>query len=148
MSDISPALLIRDILVRIDPIGVPVVVGPATDAQQQSGVVSLVDAGLPVVEDYVAVVWTRAQMRCLHGTLIGAEHISRAIQRVLTGRGRTLARQDVVTALGVSTGAYDEYLVHLCRVTAGPSMHYDSPETWETLLFAEVMLGTVPVTLG
>jgi hypothetical protein len=48
-----------------------------------------------------------------------------------------------VVAYQASTG--ERYLVHLVNVTAGPSMHYDSPETWETLLFAELMIAATPI---
>lgn len=131
---ISPAELVADILKRLGWTGLEwkVVIGPATDAQQQSGVVSVVAAGLPRVELYTPVTWLRAQMRCLHPTLEGADTIAHTVQRDLHQRGRTVARM-------ASTDR--RYLIHLCNVTVGPSMHYDSPETWETLLFAELMIG-------
>jgi hypothetical protein len=96
-----------------------------------------VAAGLPVLEKYVDVQWMRCQMRCLAGTLDVAETISQKVYRALNGRGRTVARM-------ASTD--QRYLVHLINITAGPSMHYDSPETWETLLFAELMIGTQAIT--
>ena len=138
-TEISPAELVRDVLVRLGwPDVAPggVVVGPATDAQQQLGVVSIVQAGLPQIEDYSPLQWMRAQVRCLAGTLDAADRISFAVQRELHGRDRTIARM-------ASTD--QRYLVHQIRVTAGPSNHYDSQGTWEALLFAELMIGTEPL---
>lgn len=137
--EISPAELVADILTRLsDPELAPagVVVGPANDTMQQAGVVSVVAAGLPVIERYTPLQWLRAQVRCLAGTLELADRIAQGVQRDLHGRGRTIARM-------ASTD--QRYLVHLVNCVAGPSMHYDSPETWETLLFAELMIGTEPL---
>ncbi len=137
---ISPAELIKDYLDRLCPPDLApagVVVGPANDRQQQAGVISLVDAGMPVVEFYVPTISVRTQARCLAGTLEGSDHIVRGLQAVLNGVGRTVARM-------ASTDR--RYLIHRINVVGGPSMHYDSPETWETLLFAEVMYGTVPIS--
>lgn len=136
LDEISPAELIKDALERwgapnLAPYGV--VVGPTTDAQQQGGVASVTAAGLPLVEKYAPLQWMRAQVRCLHGTLDGAEQIAQAVYRDLNGRGRMKARMR-------STDAW--YLIHLANITAGPSYHYDSPETWETLLFAEILIGS------
>lgn len=139
MEEISPAELIRDVLVRLsDPEIAPggIVVGPANDSQQQAGVVSIVDAGMPTVELYTPVISVRTQVRCLAGTLDMSDRIVRGCQRWLDGRSRVLARQ-------ASTDR--KYLIHYINVVAGPSMHYDSPETWETLLFAEVSIGTEAV---
>lgn len=136
---VSPAELAADILNRLGPPDIAAhgaVVGPATDAQQQEGVIQLVAAGLPVLEKYVDLQWMRCQMRCLAGTLDTAETISQKVYAEMNGRGRTIGRM-------ASTD--QRYLVHLINITAGPSMHYDSPETWETLLFAELMIGTQPI---
>lgn len=139
LDEISPAEITRDVLRRwCDPDIAPegVVVGPADDDMQQGGVVSITPAGLPKPELYTPLQWMRCQIRCLAGTLDLAETIGQAVQRDLHGRGRTRARM-------ASTDRW--YLVHLINVVAGPSAHYDSPETWETLLFAEVLIGTQPV---
>ena len=136
---LSPAELAADILNRLSVPGFApagAVVGPASDAQQQLGVVSVVAAGLPMVEKYSTEQWLRAQMRCLAPTLELADTISQRVYERLQGQVRIVARM-------ASTD--HRYLVHLCNVTAGPSMHYDSPETWETLLFAELMISTVPL---
>jgi hypothetical protein len=113
-----------------------VVVGPATDAQQQAGVVSLMGAGLPVVERYLPLQWLRVQVRCLAPTLEEADKISFLVNKELHARTRVVARQ---------RSTDHRFLVHLMNITAGPSMHYDSPETWETLLFGEVLIGTQPI---
>lgn len=141
MSDviISPAELVADVLTRLGhpdlaPSGV--VIGPGTDAQQQAGVISVMGAGLPSVERYLPLQWMRAQVRCLAATLEEADHISFMVNRELHGRSRTIARQ-------ASTD--QRFLVHLSNVIAGPSMHYDSPETWETLLFVELLIGSQPI---
>jgi len=136
LDEISPAELVKDVLDRwgdpdIAPAGV--IVGPASDAMQQAGVVSIMAAGLPVVEKYTPIQWCKAQIRCLAGTLDQADTIAQAVQRDLHGVVRKRARMK-------STDRW--YLVHSAYVTAGPSMHYDSPATWETLLFAEVMIST------
>jgi hypothetical protein len=138
-TPVSPAELAADILNRLGPPDLAAhgaVVGPATDVQQQEGVIQLVAAGLPVLEKYVDVQWMRCQMRCLAATLDMAETISQKVYTEMNGRGRTIGRM-------ASTD--QRYLIHLVNITAGPSMHYDSPETWETLLFAELMIGTQPI---
>jgi hypothetical protein len=96
----------------------------------------MVDAGMPVVEQYRPVVWVRSQFRCLSGSLEHADRIARGLQFFLNGLTRTLVVQP-------STG--ETYLVHSVTVSAGPSTHYDSPETWEYLLFTESLIGTEPI---
>jgi hypothetical protein len=140
VDEISPAEIVRDILVRLSTPGLApggIFVGPANDEAQQLGCISIMAAGLPVVEKYTPVQWVRAQMRCLAGSLSEADAVAQAAQRDLHGRSRLIARM-------ASTD--QRYLVHLINVTAGPSMHFDSAETWEVLLFAEVMVGTTPIT--
>jgi len=136
---ISPAELTADLLNRLGPPGFApsgAIVGPANDAQQQAGVASIVAAGLPVVDKYSPIQWCRAQVRCLAPTLDQADTISQMVFTELNQKVRVVAYQ-------ASTG--ERYLVHLVNVTAGPSMHYDSPETWETLLFAELMIAATPI---
>ena len=139
-SPISPAELVADVLQRlgrpdIAPMGV--VVGPATNAQQQGGVVQMSQAGLPAVERYVPAQWMRCQIRCLAGTLEEADQIAQKVQQSLHGKQRVIARM-------ASTD--HRYLIHLLNITSGPSMHYDSAQTWEELLFAEIMIGTDPIS--
>ena len=142
MSDVTIYTdeLVADVLNRLgwpDLAPAGVVIGPATDAQQQSGGVSVLGAGLPVVERYLPLQWMRAQVRCIAATLEEADHISFMVNRELHGRTRTIARQ---------SSTDQRFLVHLSNVIAGPSMHYDSTETWETLLFAELLIGTQPIS--
>ena len=142
LDELSPAEIAADMLSRWgDPDLAPsgVVVGPANDAAQQSGVVSVVAGGLPSIEKYVPVQWLRAQFRCLAPTLESADRIAQGVMRDMNGKVRKRCRM-------ASTDRW--YLVHLSNVTAGPSMHYDSPETYETLLFAELMIGTDPLDLS
>ncbi len=136
LNEISPAELVADLLSRWGDPERDVVVGPATDAQQQRGVVQMVSAGLPLVEKYAPLQWCRAQVRCLHGSMSEADSIGQSVQRDIHGLVRKRARMS-------STDKW--YLVHLCNITAGPSQHYDSPETHEVLLFAEIMLGSTPL---
>ncbi len=139
VDEISPAELVHDLLSRLgDPDLAPagVIVGPANDAQQQAGVVSITAAGLPLEERYLPLQWMRAQIRCLAGTLEQADSLAQGVQRDLHGRTRTILRM-------ASTD--QRYLLHLANVTSGPSYHYDSPETWETLLFAEILIGNQPL---
>ena len=133
LAEISPAEIVADMLVRWGDPAVDVVIGPTNDEQQQAGVVGITSAGLPQVEKYVPTHWLRAQVRCLAPSLAMADTIGQSVQRDLHGRYRTRARM-------ASTGQW--YLVHLSNITAGPSMHYDGPETWEILLFAEIMIAT------
>ena len=136
---ISPAELLADTLNRLAVPGFApagAVVGPASDAQQQAGVVEMVEAGLPTVERYAPIQWMRAQLRCLAPTLSEADTIAHRVQVELHGKVRIVARM-------ASTD--HRYLIHLCNITAGPSQHYDTPETWESLLFAELMIGTEPL---
>lgn len=133
LNEISPPEIVADMLVRWGSPPVTVVVGPATDAQQQAGVIQMVSAGLPTVEKYAPIQWVRVQIRCLSGTLEYSDTIAQSVQRDLHGKFRIRARMR-------SNDTW--HLVHLSNISAGPSMHYDSPETWENLLFAEIMLGT------
>lgn len=139
LDEISPAELLRDVLTRLsDPDLAPagVIVGPATDAEQQAGVISLMDAGMPVTEFYVPTISVRTQVRCLAGTLEAADRIGRGVQRDLNGRTRVLARM-------ASTDK--KYLIHFINMGQGPSMHLDSAETWELLMGVEMTIGTDPV---
>lgn len=139
LDEISPAELVADVLRRLgDPDVAPagIVVGPANDSQQQRGVVSVVSGGLPTIDKYSPVQWMRAQVRCLAGSLENADRIAQSVYRDLNGKQRFVGRM-------ASTD--QKYLIHLCNIGSGPSMHFDSPETWETLLFAELMIGTAPI---
>jgi hypothetical protein len=136
---ISPAELVADVLNRLSDPGLApagAIVGPATDAQQQAGVVSITQAGLPVVELYAPIVHMRAQVRCLAGTLDLADKLAQRVQLALHGKNRLVGRM-------ASTDT--RYLIHSMIVNAGPSAHYDSPETWESLMFVHMIIGTEPL---
>lgn len=140
LDTISPSELVADVLNRLGrpdlaPHGA--VVGPADNPQQQEGVIQMVAAGLPVVERYTPVQWMRCQMRCLAGSLDHADTISQRVMNELNQKQRVVGRM-------ASTDR--RYLIHLMNITAGPSMHFDSAETWETLVFAEIMIGTDPIS--
>jgi hypothetical protein len=148
-APISPAELAADLITRYGgTVGntlpetgqvVLVKVGPASDEEQQAGIISIMAAGLPMVEKYTPIQWMRAQLRCIGPDLDTADFLAQCVQRDIHGVIRKLCYQ-------ASSDSW--YLIHLCNITAGPSMHYDSPETWETLLFAELMIGEVPVATG
>lgn len=150
LPPISPAALTRDLITRYGEVvvneGYTVVVGPANDAQQQAGVISLMAAGLPVIEKYAPLQWHRAQARCLAGTLDVADVLAQSVQRDIHGQVRKLCFQAPNDLYPEDTGQW--FLIHLTNVVVGPSMHFDSPETWETLMFAELMIGTTPVGFG
>lgn len=113
-----------------------VFVGPAPHAAQQLGTVQLMSAGLGRKEAYLPLQWQRIQIRCVAGSMIQAETIAGLLMLRLDNRNR-------VTVSQVSNG--HDYLIHSISIESGPSMHFDSPATWEVLLFAEIMVGTRPV---
>jgi hypothetical protein len=137
--DLSPAELMMALINGADPsYDLPLaIVGPANDSQQQVGVISIIDAGLPVQRrDNLPIVWVRSQFRCLAGTVSDAERIGRRLASFLDGHVRTAVIQE---------STEQTYLIHGTEVSAGPSMHFDTPETWEALLFTESMIGTEPI---
>lgn len=137
--EVSPAELAADIINRLALPGMApagAVVGPTNDVQNQAGVISCMASGLPVVDIYSPVQWMRCQMRCLSGTLGEAELISQRAYRQFNGQNRLICYQ---------SSTAQRYLVHATRVTQGVSMHYDSPETWEALLHAELLISTDPL---
>ena len=150
LPPISPAELTADLIRRygsaITNEGYDLVVGPATDAQQQNGVVSLMAAGLPLIEKYAPLQWHRSQARCIAGDLITADIIAQLVQRDTHGVIRKLCFQKPKAEYPEDTGRW--FLIHMANITAGPSHHYDSPETWESLLFIEMMIGTDAVATG
>jgi len=138
-SPVSPSELLRDILLREIPVAlIPggVAIGSMADSQVKLGCISLMDAGQPGMEEYTPLVHVRAQIRCLAPSLEHVDRIVRVVWSRVQGRNRTIARQDSTSL---------EFLIHRMRVSAGPSMHRDSPENWETLLFAELLIGLYPV---
>jgi len=113
------------------------VIGPATDTQQMGGVVQLMAAGMPQLERYTPTLWQRVQIRCVAKTLEEAQHIALRVLATARGRNRVVVTQP-------SDG--HEYLIHSMELTAGPSGHFDTPKTFEALIFAEIMVGTQPVS--
>lgn len=150
LPPISPAELTADLIRRygnaVNDENFTVVVGPANDGQQQDGVISLMAAGLPTIEKYAPLQWHRSQARCLAGDLATADLIAQCVQRDVHGVVRKVCYQTPNPAYPADTGQW--FLIHLSNVTVGASAHYDSPETWEYLLFAELMIGNVPVAFG
>jgi hypothetical protein len=114
-------------------------VGPANDPEKQAGVICFMGAGLPLIEKYIPLQWVRTQVRCLGPDLDTADFLSQCVQRDLHGDFRKEAYQ-------ASNDSW--YLVHLSNVTSGPSMHFDSPEVWETLLFVEALISSDPLGTG
>lgn len=136
---VSPAELTEDIINRLfGPVVAPAgaVVGPTNNEQQQAGVISVMAAGLPVLEKYNPTQWVRAQLRCLAGTHADAEVIGQRLYNYVNGQVRIIGRMK-------STD--QRFLILLLNITAGPSMHYDSDATAEVLLFAEILLSTDPL---
>lgn len=113
-----------------------VFVGPADDAAQQAGCISIVEAGNTDRELYLPIIKARVQIRCVARTLDMVERMGRASYLLLNDVNREPVTQP-------STG--EQFLIHSMSVTAGPSNHFDSAETWESLLFISVMVGTQPI---
>lgn len=128
------ALLLRDVNTAICPY---VRVGPTTHAEQQAGVVSVTPAGSTKINPHMPMRWARVQLRGIHHQIAQAEMIGEHVFQLLHTRHRELVTQP-------SSG--NTYLVHNTQVIAGPSIHYDTPETWESLLFAEITVGTQPIS--
>lgn len=114
----------------------PVVVGPATNEQQQAGVISVTDSGPLRSERYIPVVYPRLQIRCMAHDVSVSDRIGWHVYDILHNRHR----QVVTDSTDMS------WLVHRTEVLSGPSLHYDSQATWEQLLFVETMIGREPVS--
>lgn len=138
---LSPAELVADLIKRYGTTAdnYEVKVGPATDAETQAGVVSTMAAGLPLIEKYVPLMWHRTQILCRAGDLATADLIAALVQRDMHGLVRKICYQ-------ASNDTW--YLIHLSNITAGPSMHYDTPAAWETLLFGELLIASDPLATG
>jgi hypothetical protein len=121
----------------VDSTTVPhVVVGPLSFLQQQAGGVSLMDSG-EVRSETLPLVRPRLQVRCIAPTLGQCEVIGRTVELAIqTQSGRQIITQP-------STG--EQFLLHTMTVNGAPSAHRDTDSTWEYLLFAEAMMGTIPV---
>jgi len=138
-APVSPSELLKSVLDQELPselIPQGVVIGSASDAQIQGGCISLMDAGQPQREAYLPLVSVRAQIRCLAPTLDHIDRIARGVYDRLDQRGRVVA---------IQRSTDEEYLIHRINVAVGPSFHRDSEENWESLLFAELLIGLDPV---
>jgi hypothetical protein len=139
MDDFSPVEVFKDVVRNaVVEEDVPFVkVGPLSPDEQRAGAVSVMDAGSGADEMYLPLIHPRFQLRCIAPTLESCERLGRHVGFALT---LLPAR---VAGLQVSNGR--TYLVHQIHVTGGPSAHRDTEGTWEYLLFADTMMGTVPV---
>ncbi len=126
-----------DVINRVGTFTAPAIVGPASDEQQQAGVYSVMAAGLPVPDLYSPIQWSRIQIRCLGPTLDVVDTMSQDLYIFL----HTLPNR----TLGHMTSTDKDYLIHVMNPSAGPSQHFTTPETWEALVFVEMMIGTQPV---
>jgi hypothetical protein len=114
-----------------------VYVGAAPDDAQQQGCVSLADAGSSKPEDEgVRLLWKRVQVRAMGPTLWEAERVGKYVFDLLRSQ-RWLTITD-------SNG--HTWMVHGIYITASPSQHMDSPETWEVLGFINITIGADPVS--
>lgn len=136
---ISPAELLQNYLKdNVDPeILNPdnITVGPANADQIRDGCIELVNAGMPKEEPPI-LVWIRAQIRSVGPSLYRADVLGQHVRQVLHYKNRITAHDHLGR----------EWLIHSVKVVAGPSHHWDSAVTWETLQFAEMMVGTQALT--
>ena len=132
-ADVIRSLTDRDIVKHV-------VVGPANHVEQQEGVISILDAGVGRQELYLPLVYPRMQLRCIAPSMEECERIGRHVGFAFNDfPGRMIGHQD-------SDG--NDYLVHTLTASGGPSAHRDTDNTWEYLMFAETMMGTIPVSSG
>lgn len=138
-SVVSPSELLKDFIEQYaDKEVIPggVVVGGADDEQQQKGCVALMDAGNTENETGDApLLWKRCQVRGVAGSLAQADEIGNYMFELLKNQ-KWLELED-------SNGT--KWFVHLITMTAGPSHHLDSEETFESLSFANITVGSEPI---
>lgn len=137
-ANVSPAELMKIFLdgqldEELAPAGA--VVGGANDAQQQQGVVAIMDGGA-TKEDDSDILWRRCQIRCMAPSLDHVDDLGNHAYDLLHGQ-RWLEIED-------SRGY--TYFVHSIYCSTSPSHHIDSTETWESLLFATIAVGSDPVS--
>lgn len=135
---ISPSELMMNMLEGVVDEGIvpTIVVGPTTDAQQQEGVVSLLDAGIPRQERYAPLIWIRTQIRIQSPTMSSTDLMTNHIYSLLHQKGRQIVEQP-------STG--EKYLIHMTNITSGMSGPTVSADLCEALLFAESLIATEPI---
>lgn len=130
-------LLTRDVDRTIVPATQPVWVGGADNASQQAGCVVISKVGVVTNNPHLPIDDDRLQVRCMHHQYANAEQIGQHVLDLLHVRHRELVTQE-------SSG--HTYLIHRTQRLAGPTMHWDSETTWESLAFYEVMCGSYPVS--
>lgn len=131
---ISPSELLMDYLKKnvddsiLDPNNI--FVGPATKEAIEAGCLEIAEAGSPKMEPPI-LIWLRAQLRAVGPDLDTADKIGHHIRELVDQKYRIEA-----------TDSLDRtYLIHLVRVVSAPSHHWDSTISWESLQFAEMMVG-------
>lgn len=135
---VSPAELLNGFInTYADKAIVPAgsVVGGADDNEQQAGVISIMDAGNTKQEMYAPLLWKRCQLRCLAPSLMEADRIGNYAFQLLNDQ-KWLELED-------HRGA--KWFVHLISCTTGPSHHLDSKETFESLFYANITVGSEPI---
>lgn len=138
-TPVSPVELLKQLLdldLNRDVVPAGAIVGPASNDMQQQGCASLTSAGNASIDRYSPCINARIQIRCMAHSMARAEQIGMHIYQLLHVRHREVVTQ-------ASTG--DKYLIHRTAVLAGPSNHFDSVSTWESLLFIELMTSQYPV---
>lgn len=137
---VSPIELFQVLMQRdLEPSLVPggVFVGGAPNDVQQLGCIALMDSGNTQIMPHVPLQFTRIQARCMAHTVSAVNLIAQHAKQLFEARTRELVTQP-------STG--NVYLVQRIVLIAGPTGHWDSPATWEELMFFEVTVGTQPVS--
>lgn len=135
---VSPAELLKifiDTYADQDVLPAGAVVGGADDNEQQAGVVAIMDAGNTKNELYAPLLWKRCQLRCMAGSLYDVDKIGNYVFQLLNDQ-QNLVMQDSQDV---------KWFVHGIYCTTGPSHHIDSSETWESLLFANITVGSNPI---
>lgn len=134
---VSPSELLMDFISQNadkDIIPGGVVVGGADDDQQQAGCVALMDAGNTQIDEG-PLLWKRCQVRGVGSSLEEADRIGNYMFQLLNAQ-KYLELED-------SSGK--RWFVHQIYMTAGPSHHVDSSETYESLSFCNITIGSIPI---
>lgn len=111
------------------------VVGGATDDQQQAGCVSIMDAGNTKDEMYAPLLWKRCQIRCMGSSLDVVDNIGNHIFDLIDDQ-QNLEIEDQRGKKWFVLGIY---------CATGTSHHFDSSETFESLLFANITVARDPI---
>lgn len=115
----------------------PVWVGGAENTAQQDGCVVLMASGTTQSNPHLPIHWARIQVRCMAHSLSHAEQIGLHVYDLLHVRHRTVVTQP-------STN--NSYVIHHTECVGGPSLHFDSVTTWESLAFYLVQVNTFPIS--